>query len=137
MIQCRAEDEIATILGHEMAHVIAGHSMEKESYASLTRWFLAPFAPVFLGTYVIGELLIIAIPLLVISAIPILALSRNRESEADYIGMLLMAQAGFDTNGAVTFWQTMNKITEEKQKNTPKARKQPTLLSTQPHVSCE
>lgn len=117
------EDEIATILGHEMAHVIAGHSMEARSNTSLTRWVLAPFAPVILGAFVIEELIIIAGPLVLIALIPVLALSRNRESEADYIGMLLMAQAGFDPNGTVTFWQIMNKITEEQKKKKTQTQK--------------
>ena len=137
MNQISAEDEIAAILGHEMAHVIARHSMEDRSSDFLTRWILAPFAPIFVGAFVIEELMLITVPLLFIAAIPIFALSQSRESEADYIGMLLMAQAGFDPNGAVTFWQTMNKITEARKRNIREARIHPALLSTHPHVSCE
>ena len=109
--------------------------MEDRSNKSLMRWILAPITPIILGTYLIGELLILAVPLVVVAAIPVLALSRIRESEADYIGMLLMAQAGFNPNGAVTFWQAMNRIVEEQRKSRPRARTKATFLSTHPHVS--
>ena len=65
-----------------------------------------------------------------------LGLSRFREREADYIGLLLMADAGFNLSGAVSFWTKLNKWEEQQQRGAKKrVRREPQFRSTHPHVS--
>ncbi len=54
----------------------------------------------------------------------ILKYSRKHESEADHIGLFLMAAAGFDPEESVRFWERMQKISS--------ASRQPEFLSTHP-----
>ncbi|KAI9003353.1 peptidase family M48-domain-containing protein [Hyaloraphidium curvatum] len=95
---CPDADSLATVLGHEMAHTIARHSAEKLSYAQLFTWTLVA-AHWILGidlTWVQGLIYNFAVNL---------PRSRMVESEADYIGLQLMAQACFDPSKAVGVWQ--------------------------------
>lgn len=75
------------------------------------------------------------------------ALARDRESEADYIGLVLMADAGFDPSAAATMWRRMTIIEENRLRELKRqhpeideARLKAILqegqdLSTHPHVS--
>ncbi|KAM0861956.1 hypothetical protein ACQ4PT_045547 [Festuca glaucescens] len=80
----RTDDEIAAILAHEVGHVIARHSCEIKLFVD---WFpIRLLATTFL---------------------------RRNELEADYLGMLLLAAAGFDPHGAPLFYDKMGKINGE------------------------
>ena len=73
-----------------------------------------------------------------VAAFVVLALSRRRESEADYIGQLLMADAGFDPSASAAMCTKLNEV-EEKQmiaiQNTHKEfRRVPEFRFTHPHV---
>lgn len=62
--------------------------------------------------------------------------SRKRESEADYIGLYVMAKAGYDIRKAPDFWGRMQLATEEGAKNRKTQHEEiPTLLRTHPFVS--
>jgi len=96
------DDELATIMGHEIAHAIARHGNERMSQGLGVQVALG----VLQGTtsednqnllYYAG----------VGSQLGILKFSRMHESESDKIGLVYMKMAGYDPNHAVTFWQKM------------------------------
>jgi predicted Zn-dependent protease len=111
-----AQDDtgIAVIMGHEVAHAIARHGAERMSQA--------------MGVQAIGQLLSLGVG----QASPglredflklygvgasvgvLLPWGRAQESEADRIGLTLMAKAGYDPAGAITFWQKMSKASGDK-----------------------
>ena len=139
----KTDDEIAAVLGHEIAHVLAGHEMEELGKHMLGGWLAAPLVPFcVLGHFISEELLIVSgIPL----AIIVLCgqyFSRPREGEADLIGQLLMADAGYDPAAAAVVFQKLNAV-EENQKLQLKGTYRdfaappppPQYMSTHPHVS--
>ena len=129
------DDELAAVLGHEVAHVVAGHVLESQSISLADKYFTKPFFWLSLLGYLFPEAIFFAAPILA-SFFTSLALSRIREREADYVGLLLMADAGFNVSGAVSFWKKMNQW-EEGPQNTAKKknRKVSQFESTHPHVS--
>jgi predicted Zn-dependent protease len=74
----QSEDELAAVMSHEVAHTLAHHVSER-----------------------------IARERTIGSGILALSYNREQESEADHIGLFLMAFAGYDPEAAVTFWQDM------------------------------
>ena len=131
----RAEDEIAAVLGHEIAHVVADHMIERQSIHSLTHWILAPIIPLAYGSYIFVELIVFTLPFGMVASLLRLLMSRHREKEADYIGMLLMTEAGFNPQGTVTVWENVNKWREERHRVNPKAKGLSEFASSHPHVS--
>ncbi|KAI4258591.1 MAG: hypothetical protein L6R42_004994 [Xanthoria sp. 1 TBL-2021] len=107
------DDEIATAISHEVAHVLAHHSQASASGLLLGALAMSPALPFVLGGLVFEELLLIAAPPIAIGVLILLALSREREAEADKIGMLLMTEAGFEPSATVTFWEKMGKLEQE------------------------
>ena len=96
-----SDDEIAAIMGHEMAHALREHGRERMSQA------MAQQLGVQLGTQVLGiedkaQLANMGAQLLF--ALPN---SRGQEAEADVIGLELLARAGFNPQAAVSLWQKM------------------------------
>ena len=116
------QDQLAAVIGHEVAHVIAQHPNERIStdYAAQTglqkigEWFGGGQAanPQLMGLLGIGAQVGLLLPF-----------SRKQESEADIVGLNLMARAGFDPRQSVTLWQNM----AEQGGPTP-----PEILSTHP-----
>ena len=129
------DDELATVLGHEVAHVVVGHILESNFIKLPDKYFTEPFSWLALLGYAIPEAIFFAAPIIA-SFLASLALSRIRETEADYIGLLLMADAGFNVSGAVTYWTKMHQW-EEGPRNPVKKnnRNRPQFESTHPHVS--
>jgi predicted Zn-dependent protease len=98
---------LATVLGHEVAHATAEHSAERIEEEHLTEIAVAiiaggvAFTP---GQYVrISALL---------DGAGGLAFSRKQESEADHIGLIYMARAGYDPHQALTFWGRMERASK-------------------------
>jgi predicted Zn-dependent protease len=102
------ESGLAVVLGHEIAHAIAKHGNERMSEALLVQLGGASLSlalskepaltnQVFMAAYGLGANVGILLPY-----------SRVHESEADRIGLVLMAKAGYDPRVAVPFWQRMN-----------------------------
>lgn len=103
----KTQDQLATVLGHEVAHVLAGHANERVSaeFAAQTALSAAqalanPASPMHgtvLGLLGVGAQVGVLLPY-----------GRAHESEADLMGLDLMARAGFDPRESVTLWQNMS-----------------------------
>ena len=109
----RNQDQLAAVIGHEVAHVIAHHANERVSTATATQLGVnvAQAAAGGSGTYG-GQ----AAGLLGAGATMgvILPFNRKQESEADVVGLDLMAKAGFNPDQAIPLWENMSRIGKEK-----------------------
>ncbi|MBD3345132.1 MAG: M48 family metalloprotease [Chitinivibrionales bacterium] len=121
-----AEDDtgLAVILSHEIAHVIAHHGNERMSQALLLQLGASALSValseepeftrrLFMAAYGLGAQVGVLLPY-----------SRLHEKEADRLGIIFMAMAGYNPNEAIDFWKRM----QEKQQN----GQPPAFLSTHP-----
>jgi predicted Zn-dependent protease len=117
------ETGLAVVLGHEVAHAIANHGNERMSQGLLTQLGGMALAVavsqkpaetqnLFMSAYGMGASVGLLLPY-----------SRLHESEADRIGLVLMAMAGYDPREAIPFWQRMGQ---------EGGARPPELLSTHP-----
>lgn len=116
------QDQLATVIGHEVAHVLAEHANERVSTAYATQAGLDLVGAIagsasstknqLLGLLGVGAQIGILLPF-----------SREQETEADLLGIELMAKGGFDPRQSVPLWQNM--IREG-------GRRPPEFLSTHP-----
>ena len=113
------DDEIAAIMGHEIAHALREHGRERVSQAAAQN-VLVNIAMALAGPY--GSAVSAANQ--VAQYAIVLPNSRENESEADAIGLELAARAGYNPTGAISVWQKMLKATKDK--STPE------FLSTHP-----
>lgn len=117
------ETGVATVMGHEIAHAVADHGNERMSQQLLVG--LGAFAlnealsekpdetkKLFMGAYGLGSSVGVLLPY-----------SREHELEADYLGLIFMAKAGYNPEEAVEFWERM----AARQEQNP-----PEFLSTHP-----
>lgn len=96
------DDEIAAIMGHEMAHALREHSRE-----AMSRAYGVAMARQGAGALLgLGETSM-ALADTVVQYSLTLPNSRGNENEADLIGLELAARAGYDPNAAVSLWQKM------------------------------
>lgn len=118
------ETGLAVVLGHEIAHAIAQHGDERMSQglvAQLGGMALqeaikskpAMTQQLFMTAFGVGAQVGVLLPY-----------SRLQESEADHLGLIFMAMAGYDPNQAIPFWQRMSSM------NT--GQKPPVFLSDHP-----
>lgn len=96
-----SDDEIAQVMGHEIAHALANHTAEKMSVAMASQ--LGVIA-VGIKTEDAGAMAGAAVAAALAVNLPF---SRTAESEADRIGIELAARAGFHPEAAVTLWRKM------------------------------
>ena len=104
------QHQVAAVMGHELAHVIARHGNERVSDQLAAQAGMA-IAAIALGTSDTSEdnkALILAGLGLGVQYGVILPFSRTHESEADLIGLELMASSGFDPVESVALWQNMS-----------------------------
>jgi predicted Zn-dependent protease len=99
------DDELAQVMGHEIAHALSAHTAERMSIALATNLAVTGFAltrdqP---GVALAGASLAAALAIQ-------LPNSRQSESEADVIGIELAARAGYDPHAAVSLWEKMAKV---------------------------
>lgn len=99
------EDELAAVIGHEIAHVTCRHTTEE-----MTRQL--PLQLILLGGAIYAEAkgdddlaLALGAGFLVYQGLILPRYSRTDESEADAVGMMYMAKAGFDPRAAIRVWQ--------------------------------
>ena len=95
------DDEVAAIMGHEMAHALREHARERMGKTAATR-IGASLLSAFFGLGNAGDAL-----LNMGGQLLTLKFSREDESEADIVGMDLAARAGYDPRAGVTLWQKM------------------------------
>jgi len=96
-----ADEEVAAIMGHEIAHALREHARERMGKTAATR-IGASVLSAFLGLGNTGDTL-----LNMGGQLLTLKFSREDESEADIVGMELAARAGYDPRAGVTLWQKM------------------------------
>ena len=99
----RNQDQLAAVIGHEIGHVVERHHDER-----ITRQMGAAGAVQLLGALAgnYGQLATQGGSMLAQTGF-LLPGSRTQETEADVVGQLMMAQAGFDPRAAVALWQNM------------------------------
>ena len=96
---------LAVVLGHEIGHAVARHGAERMSQTMAAQAGESVIGALFGGGP--GTQAILVAYGLGAQVGVLLPYSRAQESEADHIGLLLMARAGYDPRGAVAFWQRM------------------------------
>jgi predicted Zn-dependent protease len=104
-----AQDQagLAVVLGHEIAHALARHGAERMSQGMVAQSVGQALA-IGLGGGADSAMILAAYGLGAQYGV-LLPYGRTQESEADHIGLLLMAQAGYDPRVAVEFWQRMER----------------------------
>ncbi len=112
------DNEVAMIMGHEVAHALLEHARERMAKSGATSGLLRIGAAV-LGLGALGDLAAQGGAQLLS-----LKFSRSDESEADALGLLLAARAGYDPRSGVSLWQKMSQLSAGKG--------QPGFLSTHP-----
>jgi len=116
-------DRLAVVIGHELAHVIANHGNERMSQQTIVEMVGAAgdavlankseqTRAIFGTAFGLGASLGVLMPY-----------SRTHEYEADRLGLIFMAMAGYDINQAPVFWQLMSQES---------GAKPPEFLSTHP-----
>jgi predicted Zn-dependent protease len=117
------DEGLATVLGHEIAHAVARHGSERMSDQMLVQLGSTSLSAALSSkpqqtqamanaAFGIGSQVGILLPF-----------SRKQESEADHMGLIFMAMAGYNPNTSVAFWQRMEQQTKS---STPE------FLSTHP-----
>ena len=107
------DDQLATVISHEIAHALARHGAERMSSSMVQQGLqvvgniavgaTAPqYQNLFNQTYGVGTQLGVMLPY-----------GRMQESEADEIGIYLMSQAGYNVNEALKFWENMSEGKKE------------------------
>lgn len=99
-----SDDELAAVMGHEIAHALREHGRERASQAMATDLGLSVAGAV-IGANQVQMDLASLITQLTIS----LPNSRQFETEADRVGVELAARAGYDPRAVLTLWQKMEK----------------------------
>lgn len=126
----QTEDGLAVVMGHEVSHAIAKHGAERMSEQMLAAGLLTA-GQVGLGIAMRDKpqqtqtLWNAAFGVAAVgSQLGQLAHGRKQESEADHLGLIFMAIAGYNPEAAVPFWQRMAGLS--------KGNKPPVFLSTHP-----
>jgi predicted Zn-dependent protease len=98
------DDEIAQVMGHEIAHALANHTAERMSVAMATQLGVVAAGA---ASRDVGVMAGAAAAAQLAIALPN---SRASETEADRIGIELAARAGYDPRAAATLWAKMAKV---------------------------
>lgn len=119
------QDQLATVIGHEIGHVIANHSNERLSRAQLANTGLQLSNIAIEGSEY--QNIVMAGLGVSLKYGVLMPYDRAQESESDTIGLKLMAEAGFDPKQSVNLWENMARASGGNQP--------PELLSTHPSNS--
>ena len=103
------DDEFAQIMGHEISHALANHTAERMSRAMATATGMAV-----IGAASDNSSVAIAGASVLANVALTLPNSRDAENEADVMGMVLATKAGYDPEAAVTLWQKMGDLNDER-----------------------
>lgn len=101
------DDELAAIMGHEVAHAVAKHSNER-----MSTQLIAEYGSAALGQAVSGQSAAVQTVASTVYGLGaqygvMLPYSRKHEYEADHMGLIFMAMAGYNPEAALTFWTKM------------------------------
>ena len=108
----RDETSLAIVLGHEIAHAVAKHSAEQMSTAIKQQYGAQALGVLMAGAGARSGLPQVAGTVFGLGAQGASAkYSRDHESEADHLGIIFAAMAGYDPEAAVSFWQRMSQAT--------------------------
>jgi len=121
---CKDDAGIATVMGHEIAHAIAEHGGERMSQGLLVQLGGMGLQAALENEPELTQQLAMAAFGLGAQVGIMLPFSRLHESEADHLGLIFMAMAGYNPNESVSFWERM---AAQKGGNAP-----PEFLSTHP-----
>ncbi len=120
---CKDENGVAIVMGHEVAHAIANHGRERMSQQMLEQFGINTLSGLMgQNPTAANQLLLQAVG--AGAQVGMLKFSREHESEADHMGLIFMAMAGYDPNQAPIFWQRMSTMSGGQQP--------PEWLSTHP-----
>ena len=97
-----SDDEVAMIMGHEIAHALREHSRERVAKSNLTQYG-AVAVSIFLGDAA-GQLANVG------GGLYGLKFGRNDETEADLVGMEIAARAGYDPRSGISLWEKMSQV---------------------------
>lgn len=122
----KTEAELAVVLGHEIAHAVAKHSNERMSQQILAQYGMAILSSALSEKSAIVRETATTVFGLGAQVGMMLPYSRKHEYEADYMGIVFMEIAGYDSNSAVEFWSKMAALGESSV---------PEFLSTHPSDS--
>ncbi len=117
------DSQIATVIGHEVAHVFFNHSGQRYGRTAATQAGLGAAQAALGGGGQSSQLLLGALGMGAQYGV-ILPFSRQHELEADRYGLRYMQKAGYDMNEAVRFWKKMS---------AQKSGSPPEILSTHPN----
>jgi predicted Zn-dependent protease len=108
------QEQLAAVIGHEIGHVLAKHSNERASQEMAMSQGLNVLQAMTMPTSALGQL---GFGLLGVGAEygVLKPYGRTQESEADIMGVDLMAKAGFDPQYSISLWQKMEQATQGKQ----------------------
>ena len=98
------DDQLATVLAHEVGHAIARHGAER-----MSQGLLAQLGGAAVGVATGSEAYVQAYSQLATLGV-LLPYSRTQESEADEIGLMLMAKAGYDPREAIDLWENFQAL---------------------------
>lgn len=102
-----SDDELAVVLGHEVAHAVAKHSNERMSQQVLAQYGAQAIGIFTQGKSAATQQIVNQVYGLGANYGVMLPFSRKHESEADKMGLVLMSLAGYNPRTALTFWQKM------------------------------
>jgi predicted Zn-dependent protease len=104
---CQNEAGVAVVMGHEVAHAVANHARERMSQGMIANGLLGTLGAAFgQNPTLTKQIFFQAIG--VGAQVGMLRFSRQHESEADKIGLIFMAMAGYDPHEAPRFWERMS-----------------------------
>lgn len=108
------QDQLAAVIGHEVGHVLAKHSNERASQEMAVNQGMAMIQAMSAPQSTLGQT---AFGLLGVGAEYgiLMPYSRVQETEADIIGVDLMAKAGFDPRQSIALWQKMEQASQGQQ----------------------
>lgn len=98
------QSQLAAVMGHEVAHVLEGHSNERVSTQYATQSGIAAVSVLTGGSSPAKDRLLGALG----AGGIVLPFGRAQESEADQVGLMLMARAGFDPRESIALWRNMS-----------------------------
>lgn len=110
----KTEAGLAAVMGHEVVHALARHGAERMSQGQMTNaglQVIGAAAGAAGGSGMLGQAAMAALGVGAQVGV-LLPFSRKHESEADYIGILLAADAGYDPRESVALWERMGQMSD-------------------------